>query len=108
VLSPKIRLLARVVAPFFAAGAAMSPAPAIAADPACVRMITIMENLYSAEKAKLANDKCQFLRMAAANRAAMLNEIHRYPNSCGFEPSIIASIQRQRFFATAGQASACR
>ena len=72
------------------------PLSAVASDPVCVRTLSILENMFGAYKARFANDRCKALKMAVANRAAMLNVIHRHPNDCGLEPSFIAIIERQR------------
>ena len=85
------------------------PSPAVSAErnEACIKKVTIMENML-AEKAQFANDRCKLLKAAAANRAAMLEEIGKDPSACGLGAAMVDSLKRQYATFVGQQSSVCR
>jgi hypothetical protein len=73
----------------------------------CIRGVTIMENMLDVEKIKYANDKFGLLKAAAATRAAMIDEIGKDPDSCGFNSGTVATMKSQYEKYTGMQASVC-
>jgi hypothetical protein len=73
----------------------------------CVKKITTLENMLDAEKTQYAHDKCMLLKAAAANRAAMLDEINSDPENCGLGAATVDAMKRQYANFTRMQASAC-
>lgn len=61
----------------------------------CKKQIDILENILNAEEVQFKGDRCQLVKAGAATRKAMLSEISKYPNSCGFPANLLDDIQRQ-------------
>ena len=82
--------------------------PTFAADPTCVKILTVDENMLDVYKTRFANDKCKLVKTATATRIAMLNEIHSRPNNCGLPPRTVAILEEQRVKFLRTQAEVCR
>ncbi|MGM4986535.1 hypothetical protein [Rhizobium sp. 11_C7_N12_5] len=65
------------------------------ADKDCIKKITVIENIFDAEKIKYKNDRCQLSKVAQATRAAMLGEIARHQNQCGLKAQFVDMLRAQ-------------
>jgi hypothetical protein len=74
----------------------------------CIQKITIMENIFDAEKIKFSNDKCALLKAARATRRAMLDEIAKHPDQCGLKKQFIDMLRSQQSSFGSQVAAVCR
>jgi hypothetical protein len=93
--------------PLFGLIAFSSHASAAERNENCIGRVTILENMLDAEKMKYANDKCGLLKAAATTRAAMIDEIGKDSDSCGFDAGTVAAMKSQYEKYTSMQASVC-
>ena len=74
----------------------------------CIQKITIMENIFDAEKIKFSNDKCALLKAARATRGVMLDEIAKHPDQCGLKKQFIDMLRSQQSSFGSQVAAVCR
>jgi hypothetical protein len=75
--------------------------------PDCVRVLTILENIFDTERMRFANDKCNYFKAAVANRAAMLNQLRLRHDHCGFGLEFVTTLENQREYFGRAQELAC-
>jgi hypothetical protein len=90
-----------------AASAGESTRIPAAGEPDCVRELTILENIFDTERMRFANDKCNYFKAAAANRAAMLDQIRRRHDHCRLGLEFVTTLENQREYFGKAQELAC-
>jgi hypothetical protein len=78
-----------------------------AGEPDCVKVLTILENIFDTERMRFANDKCNYFKAAATNRAAMLDQIRRRHDHCGLGLEFVTTLENQREYFGKAQELAC-
>ncbi len=90
-----------------ASGGESTRIPVATREPDCVRVLTTLENIFDTERMRFANDKCNYFKAAAANRATMLDQVRRRHDHCRLGLEFVTTLENQREYFGKAQELAC-